>query len=241
MNQPKESDITALTAKLEQITPHVSRSNDPERSNPPAVKVIDCVLSIRTSYKKVVVPRLDAFKSIHPNTRHVSDLAQLMAAYPTPHTFIVSELDYNSPRKARILREVVAFVCQNVQEAPNVPEEETLKQWAIQTEPQECYMLNIKGFKLASFQYLRMLFGADTTKPDVHIIRFVSNILNRNVSDIESLLLLEAASKRAGLSTRAVDRFIWNRGAESSGSNSVPLVPDGAAACPKRGVVNETV
>ncbi|MDE0555694.1 MAG: hypothetical protein OXI24_15850, partial [Candidatus Poribacteria bacterium] len=53
----------------------------------------------------------------------------------------------------------------------------------------------------------------DTTKPDVHIVRFLSDILNRNVSDIESLLLLEAACEREELSVRAVDKYIWNRGA----------------------------
>ena len=74
-------------------------------------------------------------------------------------------------------------------------------------------MLNIRGFAIAGFQYLRMLFGADTTKPDRYIIGFVSDILNRRVSAIESLLLLEAASERVGLSVRDVDSYIWNRGA----------------------------
>ena len=132
-----------------------------------------------------------------------------------------------------MLQEVVKFVCQIVERSPTVPEEEVLKQWAIRAKPQECYSLKIKDFKLAGFQYLRMLFGADTTKPDVHIIRFLSEILNRKVSTIESLLLLEAASERSGLSIRVVDSFIWRRGArgqqDTAETNTVRLAPDVAA------------
>ena len=211
MKQPKESDIAALTAKLEQIAPHVSRSNDPEWSHPPAVKVINCVLSLRTSYEKVVLPRLETFMSFHPDTRQVAELANLMAGYPTPHAFVKQEFDYDSERKARILQAVVKFVCQVVQKAPDVPEEAALKKWAIQAMPQDYLTLNIKGFALASFQYLRKLFGAETVIPTVHTRGFISEVLGRNVSDLTALVLLEAASERAGLSTRDVDSYIWRR------------------------------
>ena len=86
-----------------------------------------------------------------------------------------------------------------------------------------------------------MLFGADTTKPDVHIKRFVSGILSREVSDIESLFLLEAASKRAGLSARAVDYFIWDRAARGTSTNVVRMAPDVAASFINEETVNETL
>lgn len=206
-----EADITAVAKKLEQIAPFC-RPIDPDLRSP-AIKVIDCVLSLRTSYDRVVVPRLKNFRVKHPDTQQVTDLANLMASYPTPYKFIQQELNYNSERKAKMLQQVVKYLCQIAQKTPSIPEEENLKEWAMQANPQECYTLNIKYFAMAGFQYLRILFGADTTKPDVHIIRFVYKILNRNVSDIESLLLLEAASKRLGLSVRAVDSYIWKEGA----------------------------
>ena len=158
---------------------------------------------------------------------------------------MISELNHNSKVKPKMLQEVVKFVCQIVERSPKVSEEDVLKQWAIQAKPQECYGLNIKYFKLAGFQYLRMLFGADTTKPDVHIIRFLSDILNRNVSDIESLLLLEAASERVGVSVRAVDKYIWNRGARGEQNvdetNTVRLASDVANAFPPGESVSEAL
>lgn len=206
-----EDDIAAVAKALKQIAPFCMPIDPDLRS--PAIKVIDCVLSLRTSYDRVVVPRLKNFRVKHPDTQQVTDLVNLMASYPTPYKFIQQELNYNSERKAKMLQQVVKYLCQIAQKTPSIPEEENLKEWAMQANPQECYTLNIKYFAMAGFQYLRILFGADTTKPDVHIIRFVCKILNRNVSDIESLLLLEAASKRLGLSVRAVDSYIWKEGA----------------------------
>ena len=210
MKQPRESDIAAVAAKLDQIAPHVTKSDDPEWSCPPAVQVIDCVLSPRTSYKKVVRPRLETFMSLHPNTRQVVELSILIAGYATPYAFVKQELDYDSESKARILQAVVEFVCQVVQKAPDVPEEAALKTWAIQAKPQDYLTLNIKGFALASFQYLRKLFGAKTAIPTVHIREFISEALDRDVSDLTALVLLEAASKRARLYVRDVDSYIWN-------------------------------
>ena len=229
-----ESDVAAVAARLEQPAPDIPTESD---SRPNAVKVIDCVLSLHpANYDNHVVPRLETFMNNRPDTKRVVDLANLMTSYRTSHAFMKQELNYKSKRKARILPEVVKFACQIIQKTPDVPEEETLKKWATQAKPQDHRMLNIKGFALASFQYLRILFGADTIKPDVHIKRFIFCILSREVSDIEALFLLKAASKHAGLSARAVDLFIWNIGA-----NIVRLAPDVAAAFPNEKAVNETL
>ena len=58
-----------------------------------------------------------------------------------------------------------------------------------------------------------MLLGAQTTKPDVHIIRFFSNIVGRKVTDVQALYLLDRAAKRAGLPIRELDIAIWEKSA----------------------------
>ena len=213
-----ESDIAALANRLAQTDIPVTVTEGPEWSNPPAVKVIDCVLSLNRKYDGFVVPRLRTFMNNHPDTQRVVELVDLMDSYPTPHAFMQQELNYNHEDRANILRSVVRYVCTIVEGASTTSEEDVLKQWAIHAKPQDYRTPNIKGFALAGFQYLRMLFGAQTTKPDKHIIRFVSDILNRKVSDVKSLYLLEAASKRIGLPIRTADNFIWNRGARGMGT-----------------------
>ena len=211
-----EADIAAVATRLEQLSPNIPGfgSVDPAWTRPPAVLVIDCVLSLNRNYDTFLVPRLKTFMNNHPETQRVTDLAKLMASYPTPHAFVQQELSYKHESRAKTLQAVVEFVCQIVDGTQTIEKEkEILKQWAIQAEPSDYQTLNIRGFAIAGFQYLRMLFGADTTKPDVHIIGFLSEILNRRVSEVEALRLLEAACERSGLSVRAVDKDIWNRGA----------------------------
>jgi len=90
-----------------------------------------------------------------------------------------------------------------------------------------------------------MLFGADTTKPDVHIIGFLSELLNRRISAVEALRLLESASESVGLSVRDVDTYIWQiraRGEQNTDkTNTVQLDPDVAAAFPTEEAVNEAL
>ena len=240
-----ETDINTVATEIMKFASDLPNPEDLVNSQPTAIKVIDCVLSLRKSYDRFVIPRLKNFRNKHPDTQRINSLAYLMASYPSPEAFMISELNHNSKVKPKMLQEVVNFVCQIVERSPQVSEEDVLKQWAIQAKPQECYGLNIKYFKLAGFQYLRMLFGADTTKPDVHIIRFLSDILNRNVSDIESLFVLEAASERVGVSVRAVDKYIWNRGArgeqDSTEPNTVRLASDVANAFPTGEAVTEAL
>ena len=224
MSSINESDIAAVAAKIEtEILPQVAgteASADSGYNEATAVAVIDCVLSLNRKYDAFVVPRLETFTNRHPEIQKVGELAELIDSYPTPLDFSIEELNYRDENRARILREVVQFVCTTVQvvrtmvqEFSAVSEEEVLKEWALGAKPHECETLGIRGFKVAGFQYLRILFGADTTKPDVHIIGFIADALNRRVSAYEALDLLEAAAPRLGLSVRAVDSAIWRVGA----------------------------
>ena len=216
MKEVTLSDVSIVTARLEKISPYVCRSTDPGWSHPPAVRIIDCVLALNRRYDGFVVPRLEAFMTRHPEVRRVVELANLMATYSTPFEFMNKELKYNHADRARILQSVVSFVCTIVEKTPMAAEEDILKRWAIQAKPHEFKSLNIKGFKLAGFQYLRMLFGAQTTKPSTHIRGYLSELLERDISDLESLALLETASEHAGLSVRDVDNYIWrNRAREN--------------------------
>lgn len=90
-------------------------------------------------------------------------------------------------------------------------EADRLRQWALAASPGDYILVGVKGFGLSGFQYLRMLSGAQTSKPDVHIRRFVSKVIGRRVSDHVALALLERAAKRAGLPLRAVDGAMWEQ------------------------------
>ena len=61
-------------------------------------------------------------------------------------------------------------------------------------------------------------FGGNTTKPDVHIIRFVSDAIGRKVTDVEALRLLEAVAAKFSIILHNLDTSIWEKMARSLSS-----------------------
>ncbi|MBM3359756.1 MAG: hypothetical protein FJY54_18860 [Betaproteobacteria bacterium] len=211
-----EAELTRLVAALKQFAGKVCPSQDPAWSRPLAIRIVDCVLSLRRNYDRFVVPRLEALMRAHPELHTIAQLEVLVAGYQSPSAFVERELNYKHPDRARILASVIRFVAGLVQGVSPALQAEALERWATSARPEDFKDLNIKGFKLAGFQYLRMLFGAQTTKPDQHIIAFVSESIGRQVSDVEALVLLEAATARLNLPLRDVDTTIWESRARSA-------------------------
>jgi hypothetical protein len=64
-----------------------------------------------------------------------------------------------------------------------------MKHWAAKVEVMGYLNFDVKGIGLATFQYLRMLLGVATVKPDVHISRAVALALGENRSLVESRIV----------------------------------------------------
>jgi len=188
-------------------------SIDPAWSRPPASKVIDCVLSLRRRYDSFVVPRLDSFEQSHPDIRSIHDLRYLIDSHPSPARFSERVLNYRDPARAQTLSGMVGYLVRVLDHGSGRSESDTLTHWANGARPADYRTVGVRGFGLAGYQYLRMLFGADTTKPDVHICRFVRNALNRPVTDVAALEILEQAAPLAGVKLRDLDTTIWETSA----------------------------
>ena len=210
----KRKRITKILARIRQIAPDPLNRDNTVLDQSPAVKVINSVLSLGMNYRTVVKPKLDAFQENNPDVIQVSDLVNLIASYLTPIDFLIQKFNYKrKPKnimKANAINSVVEHLCGIINASPSVPEEDAIRQWALQAKPEGYRVWNIKGFKLAGFQWLRMLFGADTVKPDRHIVNFLSDTLNEKVSPLESVELIEETSAHSEFSARDIDRIIWN-------------------------------
>ena len=172
-------------------------------------RVIDCVLSLNRRYHAVVKPRVENFSANHAQVQSLSDLKTCISTFPSPTAFCAAELNYRDPRRAQTLAGVIDYLIDAQIEHEGADENERLSRWAAWVRPGDYLTVGVSGFGLAGFQYLRMLFGAQTTKPDVHIIRFVSEQLGRKVADVQALNLMERAARLAGLPLREVDAEIW--------------------------------
>ena len=184
----------------------------------PVLNVLDCVLSLNRRYDTFVLPRVRRFRDTHPDVRWLSEFRGILDTYPSLRDFSKVELDYDDAARALVLSQVVDFLLDVQRDFPGPTETERLRAWAIDARPGDYAFTGIKGFGVAGFQYLRMLFGANTAKPDVHIRRFVEEAIGRASNDLEALFLLQRAAARLRFNLLDVDASVWETRARPSGA-----------------------
>ena len=206
-------DFRSVVEALTRIRSIIRPSLDRAWARSAAVRVIDCVLSLNRRYDSFVVPRLDEFESSHPEVRTVGDLKDLIARHRSPSLFVMECLQYHDVSRSETLVNVVDWLLTVAGSGDHNAQLSKLQSWAENSKPDEYTRLGISGFGLGGFQYLRMLFGANTTKPDIHIRRYVATCVGHPVSDIQALRLLELGAREVGVSLRDVDTTLWERSA----------------------------
>lgn len=178
--------------------------------------VLDCVLSLSRNYDTFCLPRVERFKKMRPEVDTLEALRHLIESYATPLEFSIQELNYRDEARAATLDGVLAYLLR-AQSGFDGPSEATrLRQWAESVKPSDYESVGVRGFGLSGFQYLRILFGAQTVKPDIHICSFVSEAVGRRVGDIQALTLLEAAGEQLGWPLAELDYAVWERKARPS-------------------------
>ncbi len=175
----------------------------------PPLDVLDCALSLNRRYKAFVLPRVYKFKEQHPDVTLLFQLKEIIQRYEKPVLFSIQELNYNDAARAETIKGVVEYLIQEQFKYSGKTEYERLHKWAIAVHPTDVYVIGIKGFGIAGFQYLRMLLGAQTTKPDTHIKNFISDVIGRSVNQEVAIQLLEQAARNIGLPVRQIDNIIW--------------------------------
>lgn len=212
-----EEDADRLAVRIGEDFPALRSIVEPDWRGTAATKVIDCVLSLRKPYKTVVEPRVEAFARAHGDVCGCAELLALIAEFESPEAFHISVLNMNSPGKAAALVGVLEYLVDIQQRFNGESEDVRLAAWADWARPGDYLTLDVKGFGLAGFQYLRMLFGAETTKPDVHILRYVEGVLERPIAgypgrEVQAVYAIERAGEILGCSVRSLDVAIWERG-----------------------------
>lgn len=206
-----ETDLQRLSDRLHTIRDQIKPSMDCAWTRPPAVRVIDCVLSLNRNYDKFLVPRLNTFQSKNREITTVLQLHTAMTDAGSAHEFVMKHLNYRDEARANTLAGVVSWLTTVAGNSTPDTQLENVQRWAAEASPKEFLTLGIKGFGLAGFQYLRMLFGANTAKPDFRICEWVAGIVGHKMAPWRCLELLERASSAAGIKLRDLDTTIWER------------------------------
>lgn len=209
-------DVKKLSGCIRDVQ-RIGRPSEYQWPNSP-LRLVDCVLSLNRRYDCFVVPRVEGFQKKHPEVQTLTQLQALIFTSGGPVAFLENELDYCYPARADTFLGVLNYLLSVVGGFPGSSELERLATWAKSVQPSSFREMGVHGFGLSGFQYLRMLFGADTTKPDRHVRSFVTSCLGKRVSEWRALQLMEYAAKLADRSLREVDHAIWASYARSEGS-----------------------
>jgi hypothetical protein len=204
-----ENEIAKIVDYLKTKYPDSVPNSDYDWKNP-ALNILDCVLSLNRKYNEFVKPRINYFRSLNPKCYLIEDLLELFNRHSFNfEAFTKQELNYNHAQRGELIFNVCKFLLKEISRYDDNEQLHKLRRWAIEAKPGDSINLGIHGFGLSGFQYLRMLYGAQTAKPDRHIRDFISEIICRKVNDVEALELIERASNQLHFPLRDLDYEIW--------------------------------
>ena len=208
-----DRDVQALVAMLRKLELEPAETSEEFKYENPVLVLLDAVLSIRRKYYAFVVPRVKGFEKDFPQVQNLNQLLDLISVSSIEGFCRI--WNYNHESRVLILRDLaLRFICyaDDLKEKSDL---DAMKHWTSSCTVFDHKFFGVKGIGLATFQYLRMMLGVPTVKPDVHIRRAVSTIIEREVNDIDAIELIEKASTELGYPAIIIDNYFWKKYAAS--------------------------
>jgi len=160
--------------------------------------------------KNTIVSRAyDHYKEKHWNRiRTIEDLKGFLANFPTDregNLRAAKELwGYKYWNRMEQLRDLTRYF-----DCIGVRDQNSLRQWAIESDFERSFRGRIKGLSYAVYKWLVMRLGVETVKPDIHVMRYVKKSLGRDADDREAVAVLEQIARDLGRNVYELDWAIW--------------------------------
>jgi len=137
-----------------------------------------------------------------------NDLQVLLARFPDDkagNTQVAEYLwGYKLWTRVGLLRRLLKFLGER-----GITTQEKLKEWAFQSDFNRDMAGKVKGIGFGIYKWLVMRQGVETIKPDIWVHRFVKQAVGRDMSDQETVNMVEAAAKKLNLKAYELDWRIW--------------------------------
>lgn len=172
----------------------------------PILILCDAVLSMNRKYEGFVVPRIKLIEKSNINT-----LTQLNNIITQGGIEAFSKVwNYKDPKRVEILQNLTRKFLQLKEYYKLDNDLDVLHEWGASTKPQEWESFGIKGIGFTTYQYLRILCGANTIKPDVHIKRaFLEGVgVNKPLGEIVEVI--EETAKHLNIQAKQLDYALWS-------------------------------
>jgi hypothetical protein len=175
----------------------------------PVLICIDAVLSINRRYNGFVVPRISRFRYRFPHITTLTHLKELVSQ--RGYEGFAGVWDYEHADRVRILDQLIAWFLGEKKRQREPDDLVVMRRWADGFRLDREREPLIAGLGPATLQYLRMLLGVSTAKPDRYIRRAVAGALGHPVSDEEAVQVVTEAARapEVGAEPAALDYAIW--------------------------------
>lgn len=173
----------------------------------PVLIVIDPILSQFRKYDVIKKNNLDYFRDNFSDS--INTLQQIVDIYEQEgYEGLVPIINYSAEiRITTIYQTCKAFI--NYRNTHGFKNDlEAMKDWAIHAEQGDS-INSVKGIGIATFQYLQMLLGVDTVKPDVHIINFFEEQIGKKFNEKRAILAFTELANHMDVKLVNLDHAIW--------------------------------
>ena len=193
----------------------VAEHADQTRLNP-AIAIMDVILAAHRDYNKAVLPHVRNLRKNYPNLT-INGLDKLLQTYPTALLF--KEIwGHNDDQKFQTLKSVVAKILPMLQGRDDIQNDiEKTHDWAVNANLEnykEDPIGSILNIGVATFQHMRMSFGANVVKPDQRVMEILEREFGRKLEGINAILACEEIAEICGadFSPLLIDRIFVRYG-----------------------------
>ena len=154
-----EQEIQKFEAFISKLPLEHNRSSNEFGYDNPVLLCLDAVLSMNRKYDSFVVPRIHLFVESYPEINRLEKLHDLIQRLG--HDGFCEAWNYKHVERVQILERLCTRLME-ITQTQNAPTEiAALKQWARSARPHDYQEFGVKGIGLATFQYIRMMLGAE--------------------------------------------------------------------------------
>lgn len=172
----------------------------------PVLILVDAVLSMNRKYEAFVVPRIK-----HLEKSNITSLDQLNTIITQNGIEAFAQVwNYNDPKRVEILQNLAQKFSQLKEQYGLSDDLETLHKWGKEAKPEEWTTFGVKGIAFTTYQYLRILCGANTVKPDIYIQRAFKEAIGKSRPLEEIVEVVEETAKQMNIAAQQLDYALWS-------------------------------
>jgi len=176
----------------------------------PVLLVVDAASTTTgQSYFNQAMPQVEAFRDQFVATGNITTFGELAEVGEEFKNCLPGE------RKHRVATEIASYLADRSEDS----DLESLQEWAREADPQTYThdpVGQINGVGLRTFQFLRMLAGIDSVKPDTHVISFIDEVATKlpeaslsTSTDQETLESCRKLADNSSFSLLEIDQIAW--------------------------------